>query len=103
MHLIIIIYLSSGITQKLPYLKDTGVDAIWMSPMFQSPMYDFGYDISDYKKIAPEYGTMQDFEELMRTAKILGKEYQVLIMTSSPLSWLTSFSVCFKIIFKIRE
>ncbi|KAJ8732987.1 hypothetical protein PYW07_015586 [Mythimna separata] len=62
----------NGITQKLAYLKDTGIDAIWMSPMFLSPMYDFGYDIADYRQIAPEYGTMKDFDELMKTAKKLG-------------------------------
>ncbi|XP_047020609.1 maltase A1-like [Helicoverpa zea] len=62
----------NGITQKLSYLKDTGIDAIWLSPMFQSPMYDFGYDIADYRKIAPEYGTMEDFDALMAAAKKLG-------------------------------
>uniref|UniRef100_A0A2A4JCN0 alpha-glucosidase n=1 Tax=Heliothis virescens TaxID=7102 RepID=A0A2A4JCN0_HELVI len=62
----------NGITQKLPYLKDTGIDAIWLSPMFLSPMYDFGYDIADYRKIAPEYGTMEDFDALMAAAKKLG-------------------------------
>ncbi|KAH9634240.1 hypothetical protein HF086_012702 [Spodoptera exigua] len=62
----------NGITSKLPYLKDTGVDAIWLSPIFLSPMFDFGYDITDYKKIAPEYGTMEDFDKLMAEAKKLG-------------------------------
>ncbi|XP_028162369.1 maltase A1-like [Ostrinia furnacalis] len=62
----------NGITEKLPYLKDTGVDAIWMSPIFLSPMYDFGYDITDYRQIAPEYGTMDDFDNLLATAKEIG-------------------------------
>lgn len=62
-----------GITQKLAYLKETGVDAIWLSPIFLSPMYDFGYDITDYRKIAPEYGTMDDFDALMAKAKQLGR------------------------------
>ncbi|XP_022816674.1 maltase A1-like isoform X1 [Spodoptera litura] len=62
----------NGITSKLPYLKDIGVDAIWLSPIFLSPMLDFGYDITDYKKIAPEYGTMEDFNRLMAEAKKLG-------------------------------
>ncbi|XP_035457133.2 maltase A3 [Spodoptera frugiperda] len=62
----------NGITSKLPYLKDIGVDAIWLSPIFLSPMFDFGYDITDYKKIAPEYGTMEDFNKLMAEAKKLG-------------------------------
>ncbi|CAG4941274.1 unnamed protein product [Parnassius apollo] len=62
----------NGITEKLPYLKETGVDAIWLSPIFLSPMYDFGYDIADYREIAPEYGTMEDFHALMKVAKKLG-------------------------------
>ncbi|XP_039484729.1 maltase 2-like isoform X2 [Drosophila santomea] len=61
-----------GITSKLRYLADTGITATWLSPIFQSPMVDFGYDISDYKAIQPEYGTMQDFEELIDTAFELG-------------------------------
>lgn len=67
-----IIYLT-GITEKLQYIKDTGIDAIWLSPIFKSPMYDFGYDISDYRAIAKEYGTMEDFDNLMKEAKNLGK------------------------------
>lgn len=62
-----------GIREKLPYLKSTGVDAIWMSPIYLSPMYDFGYDITDYRQIAPEYGTMEDFDNLMKAAKNIGK------------------------------
>ncbi|CAG9784858.1 unnamed protein product [Diatraea saccharalis] len=62
----------NGIKEKLPYLKDTGVDAIWLSPIYLSPMYDFGYDITDYRKIAPEYGTMEDFDNLMKEAKLIG-------------------------------
>ncbi|CAB3243402.1 unnamed protein product [Arctia plantaginis] len=62
----------NGITLKLPYLKDLGVDAIWMSPIFKSPMQDFGYDITDYRAIDETFGTMQDFHELMKHAKRLG-------------------------------
>ena len=51
----------NGITQKLGYLSDLGVQAIWLSPHYPSPLYDVGYDISDYTAIAPEYGTMDDF------------------------------------------
>lgn len=57
-----------GITSKLDYLQDLGVGAIWLSPMFQSPMDDNGYDISDYRAIAPEFGTMDDFKELLDQA-----------------------------------
>jgi len=51
-----------GITEKLDYLADLGIDAIWLSPNFTSPNWDWGYDISDYKNIAPEYGTLDDFK-----------------------------------------
>ncbi|XP_030383381.1 maltase 2-like isoform X2 [Scaptodrosophila lebanonensis] len=61
-----------GITLKLPYLAETGIKATWLSPIFASPMVDFGYDISDYRSIQPEYGTMADFEELVATAYGLG-------------------------------
>lgn len=54
-----------GITSRLPYLKELGIDAIWLSPVYQSPMDDNGYDISDYQAIAPEFGTMEDMEELI--------------------------------------
>lgn len=57
-----------GITSKLDYLKDLGVDAIWISPFYSSPLYDCGYDISDYCNIAPEYGTMDDFDRLVSEA-----------------------------------
>lgn len=60
-----------GITSKLEYLKETGVDAIWISPIFASPMVDFGYDISDYYKIHPEYGNIDDFDVMMDKAKLL--------------------------------
>ncbi|XP_047020676.1 maltase A3-like [Helicoverpa zea] len=62
----------TGIKNKLPYLQDLGVDAIWLSPIYKSPMYDFGYDIADYKSIDPDYGTMDDFDALMAEAKKLG-------------------------------
>lgn len=59
----------NGITEHLDYLKDLGIDAIWISPCFPSPQVDFGYDVSDYKAIAPEYGTMADFDRLMAEAR----------------------------------
>ncbi|XP_058829358.1 maltase A3-like [Topomyia yanbarensis] len=62
----------NGIASKLPYLKDIGVRAFWMSPINKSPMVDFGYDISDYREIQPEYGTMADFDNLVAEAKRLG-------------------------------
>nr|MDO8115286.1 alpha-glucosidase [Candidatus Sigynarchaeota archaeon] len=55
-----------GIISKLDYLQDLGVETIWFSPIFKSPQKDFGYDISDYRDIAPEYGTMQTCEKLIK-------------------------------------
>ena len=57
-----------GIRQRLDYLEDLGVDAIWLSPMFVSPMKDFGYDVADYCAIDPRFGTMEDFEALLADA-----------------------------------
>jgi alpha-glucosidase len=62
-----------GITEKLDHLKDLGVTGVWMSPIFKSPMADFGYDISDFKAIDPLFGTMEDFDKLVAKAKTLGK------------------------------
>ncbi|XP_017150174.1 maltase A1 [Drosophila miranda] len=61
----------NGITSKLEYLKDLGVTAAWLSPIFTSPMVDFGYDISDFFDIQPEYGTLDDFRALIKKAKEL--------------------------------
>jgi alpha-glucosidase len=61
-----------GITSKLQHLKDIGVNTIWLSPMFQSPQVDVGYDVSDFKEIHDEYGTMADFEAMMSEIKRLG-------------------------------
>lgn len=55
-----------GITEKLDYLKDLGIDVIWLSPVYKSPNDDNGYDISDYQDIMDEFGTMQDWEELLQ-------------------------------------
>lgn len=58
-----------GIEQKIPYLSKLGVGVIWISPFFQSPMVDNGYDVSDYTKINPIYGTMKDFDSLVKTCQ----------------------------------
>ena len=58
-----------GIICKLDYLKDLGVDIIWLSPIYKSPFVDQGYDISDYYSIAEEFGTMEEFDELLAEAK----------------------------------
>jgi alpha-glucosidase len=59
----------NGITQRLDYLKTLGVDAIWLSPIYPSPQIDFGYDVSNYEAIDPQYGTMADFDKLVLEAK----------------------------------
>ena len=58
-----------GIISKLDYLKELGIDIIWLSPIYKSPFIDQGYDISDYYSIAKEFGTMEDFDELLSEAK----------------------------------
>lgn len=59
----------NGITSRLDYLKELGIDAIWITPMYPSPQVDFGYDIANYTAIDPQYGTMADFDHLMSEAK----------------------------------
>jgi len=59
----------NGITSKMDYLKDLGVDAIWITPCFPSPQVDFGYDVSDYENIDPMYGTLADFDKMSGEAK----------------------------------
>ena len=58
-----------GIISKLDYLADLGIDVIWLSPVYASPNFDYGYDISDYMAINPEYGTMKDMDNLIKEAK----------------------------------
>src|SRR6201993_4598380 len=62
----------NGIRSKLGYLKDLGVDAIWITPCYPSPQVDFGYDVSDYENIDPMYGTLQDFDRLTSEAQKRG-------------------------------
>lgn len=58
-----------GITGKLDYLQDLGIDAIWLSPIYPSPDIDYGYDVADYTAIDPKFGTMEDFEKLVKEAR----------------------------------
>ena len=62
----------NGIREKIPYLKDLGVNVLWLNPIYESPMVDNGYDISDYYKIADCYGTMEDFDNLLKEAHNAG-------------------------------
>jgi alpha-glucosidase len=59
----------NGITQHLDYLQQLGVDTIWLAPIYPSPQVDFGYDISDYEAVDPQYGTLKDFDRLLAEAK----------------------------------
>ena len=61
-----------GVYEKLGYIKSLGVDGIWFSPIYPSPKADYGYDISDYKNIDPEYGTLDDFKKVLNEAHRLG-------------------------------
>lgn len=62
----------NGIRQRLPYLKELGIDVIWLNPIYASPQVDNGYDISDYKAIEPTLGTMEDFDSLLAEAHEMG-------------------------------
>lgn len=62
----------AGITRRLDYVASLGVDAIWLSPFFRSPMKDFGYDVSNYRDVDPSFGTLADFDKLLEKAHALG-------------------------------
>ncbi len=79
-----------GIIEKIDYIASLGVDAIWVSPFFKSPMKDFGYDISDYRDIDPLFGTLDDFDRLIESAHAAGIKViidQVLSHTSDQHEW----------------
>ena len=79
-----------GITRRLDYIADLGVDAIWLSPFFTSPMKDMGYDVSDYCDVDPIFGTLDDFRDLVARAHGLGLKViidQVLSHTSDAHPW----------------
>ena len=80
----------AGIVQRLPYIASLGVDAIWISPFFMSPMKDFGYDVSDYCDVDPMFGTLADFDAVVETAHRLGVRVMidlVLSHTSDQHAW----------------
>ncbi|MDO4683099.1 MAG: alpha-glucosidase family protein [Lautropia sp.] len=79
-----------GITERLDYVASLGVDGIWLSPFFKSPMKDFGYDVSDYRDVDPSFGTLADFKALVKRAHELGLKVmidQVLSHTSDQHPW----------------
>ncbi len=66
-----------GITARLPYLRDLGVDAVWISPFYRSPMADAGYDVADYEDIDPVFGRLADADALIERATVLGLKVMV--------------------------
>jgi alpha-glucosidase len=79
-----------GITERLPYVAELGVDGIWISPFFRSPMADYGYDVSDYQDVDPVFGTLADFDRLLERAHQLGLKViidQVYSHTSDQHPW----------------
>lgn len=79
-----------GIIERLPYIASLGVDAIWLSPFFTSPQADMGYDVSDYCNVDPMFGTLADFDAMMKEAKRLGLKViidQVISHTSDQHPW----------------
>ncbi len=79
-----------GVTERLDYVASLGVDGIWLSPFFTSPMRDFGYDISDYRNVDPLFGTLGDFKALLNRAHALGLKViidQVISHTSDQHPW----------------
>jgi alpha-glucosidase len=84
-----------GVTAKLDYVASLGVDGIWLSPFFRSPMKDFGYDVSDYCDVDPSFGTLADFDALLARAHSLGLKLvidQVYSHTSNEHPWFVDSS-----------
>ena len=71
-----------GIVERLPYIASLGVDAIWISPFFTSPMQDFGYDVSNYCDVDPMFGTLEDFDAVVETAHALGVRVMIDLVLS---------------------
>ncbi|MBX2833500.1 MAG: alpha-glucosidase family protein [Micavibrio sp.] len=79
-----------GITQKLEYIASLGIEGIWISPFYKSPMKDYGYDVSDYRDVDPMFGTIEDFDELLAKSHDLGMKViidLVLSHTSNQHPW----------------
>ena len=72
----------TGIRQRLAHIADLGADAIWISPFFRSPMKDFGYDVSDYRAVDPQFGTLEDFQALIDDAHRLGLKVMIDLVIS---------------------
>ena len=85
-----------GVIDKLDYLQWLGVDCLWLSPFYASPLRDDGYDIADYYSIHPDYGTMEDFEELIAQLHRRGMRIMSGAMTQSATPKSVSFSPTWK-------
>ncbi|MBO6511322.1 MAG: alpha-glucosidase, partial [Roseibium sp.] len=72
----------NGVTEKLDYIASLGVDAIWLSPFFTSPMDDFGYDVSDYEDVDPMFGTLADFDRMTAEAHKRGLKVMIDLVIS---------------------
>lgn len=82
-----------GIRQRLPYLRDLGVDALWLTPFYTSPMIDGGYDVADYRDVDPMFGTLADFDAMITDAHALDLRIIVDLVpnhTSSAHRWFTA-------------
>lgn len=80
----------NGIHAKLDYLKDLGIDVLWLSPIYRSPLADMGYDISDYREIDPRYGTLADWDNLLSGVHDRGMKLMMDLVvnhTSDEVSW----------------
>src|SRR5215469_2236788 len=80
----------AGVADNLDYVASLGVDGIWLSPFFASPMRDFGYDVSDYRAVDPLFGALEDFDALLARAHALGLNViidQVYAHTSDQHAW----------------
>lgn len=66
-----------GIIEKIPYLKELGIDMVWLNPFYPSPQHDNGYDIADYTAVDPDFGTMADFEEMIAVGQEYGIEFML--------------------------
>src|SRR4029453_17439826 len=75
-----------GVRSRLDYLGERGVDALWLSPFYPSPLHDHGYDVSDYTDVDPRFGTLEDFDALVADAHALGLRVVVDIVPNHPAS-----------------
>ena len=80
-----------GIIQHLDYIKELGADVIWLNPIYKSPNADNGYDIADYQQIMPEFGTMADFQQLLKAARARGLKIMRIWSSTIPLTNILGF------------